>query len=203
MKSRTQLARGFALTEMALVILTVALLAAILAPTVTLTHGRSKRVLCISNLKQIGIAYRIVSHEHNERFPITISEQSQVFRHFQALSNELATPKVLRCSTDTRTSAERFNILSNTNLSYFAGLDTHESMPERILSGDRNILGGTVNDAYLRLFAPGSPAAWHTNMHVRSGNIGLADGSAQQVDDKGLTAQIGSQRLQVIRLAIP
>ena len=78
----------------------------------------------------------------------------QVFRHFQVMSNELVTPKILLCPLDSkRTKATDFTNFSNANLSYFIALDADESKPHRLLSGDRNLTGGTLSNGFLRIIA--------------------------------------------------
>jgi prepilin-type processing-associated H-X9-DG protein len=72
-----------------------------------------------------------------------------------------------------------------------------------LLSGDRNITGGTLNNGFLRILKTNTLAGWTTEMHNRAGNIGLADGSVQQVTDRGLQQQLEASALPLIRLAIP
>src|SRR6185295_2671262 len=113
-------------------------------------------------------------------------------------------PRILVCPNDRqRTRAADFAQLSNTNLSYFVGLDADETKPETILSGDRNITGGTVYNGFLRVLTSTTPADWATNLHVNAGHIGLADGSVQQMTATRLREQLGAIDCQTIRLAIP
>ena len=48
---------------------------------------------------------------------------ADTFRHFQVMSNELSTPKILACPADTRAAANNFFRLKNQNVSYFVGLE--------------------------------------------------------------------------------
>jgi hypothetical protein len=62
------------------------------SPTVTEVMGdESKRIACVSNLKQLGLAARIYATDHNGAFP----------REVGLLSNVLHTTKVLVCPSDT------------------------------------------------------------------------------------------------------
>jgi len=120
------------------------------------------------------------------------------------MSNELSTPKVLFCPADSiRNYQTNFISLAsiNQNTSYFVCGDAAETYPQMILDGDRNI--GTAT-------TPNSPAimtnvlgvqwmggnpwwAWDSiTMHLRAGNIGMADGSAQQVTISGLQNALGT-----------
>jgi prepilin-type processing-associated H-X9-DG protein len=82
-------------------------------------------------------------------------------------------------------------------------LDANETKPERLLSGDRNITGGVLSKGFLRMFNTNSTAGWTTSIHTNTGNIGLADGSVQQVTAQTLQRQLQIQSLDIIRLAIP
>ena len=108
------------------------------------------------------------------------------------------------CPTDTKkTKATDFVSFSNTNVSYFVGLDAVETQPQQLLSGDRNIAGGTLSNGFMRYLAPTSAAGWTADIHDNAGNVGLADGSVQQMNSFGLQKQLQAQALPVIRLAIP
>ena len=51
---------------------------------------------------------------------------ADTFRHFQVMSNELSTPKILVCPADTRVAAANFVRLKNQNVSYFVGLEASD-----------------------------------------------------------------------------
>ena len=221
MKTNTHDQSGLSLLEVFFVVITVALVAAVLLPILARPHYRVSRVGCTSTLKQIGLSFRLFSNDHDDKFPFAVSKLSDgtleftnspnVFLHFQALSNELVTPKVLVCANDTnRQRASDFllsgtsaSFNSNSNLSYFVGLDADEAKPERILSGDRNITGGSLSNGFLRLLRTNSQAGFTAAIHNNAGNIGLADGSVQQMTPRILQWQLQSNTLAVIRLAIP
>jgi prepilin-type processing-associated H-X9-DG protein len=168
---------------------------------------------CVNNLKHIGLSFRIYSADNNDQFPFAntnvggtsaFANSPQVFRHFAALSNEVNNPKTLVCPQDTqRTRALDFSAFSNSNLSYFVGLDADEDKPERLLSGDRNITGGMLSNGFLRLLKTNTPAGWTPEMHKGVGNVALADGSVMQTIPDGLRQHLKKQGLPVIRLAIP
>ena len=115
------------------------------------------------------------------------------FCHFQVMSNELSTPKVLVCPADSgwqEKFATNFTAFSNSNISFFVGIVPNETNANLILSGDRNITNGTpIRNGLLRL-TTNTLAGWTSDMHNRVGNIGLADGSVQQDSMTGLQNQI-------------
>ena len=212
MRAKPQRARGLTVVEVLLVIATVVLVAAVLLPMLAKPKG-SPRIPCVSNLKQVGLAFRLWSNDNNDQFPqvstnvassLAWANSPQVFRHFQAMSNELVTPKVLICPSDEkRTKASDFVNFSNANLSYFIALDADESKPQRLLSGDRNITGGTLSNGFLRILTSNTLAGWTTTLHNKSGNLGLSDGSTMQASEKYLHRQLELGDLPTVRLAIP
>jgi prepilin-type processing-associated H-X9-DG protein len=215
MRTGTHAQRGLSLVEMAFVIATIFLVGVVLLARGNGCKLRAQRISCVTNLKQVGLAYRLYSNDHSNQFPFAVSNElggtlgltnsPQVFRHFEALSNELVTPKILVCMEDrTRVRATSFQApLSNKNISYFVGLDAKEDQPQSILSGDRNLTGGRLTNGFLRLIAPNDTLGWTKDLHNNAGNIGLGDGSVQQVTPGGLSRQVQAQPLPVIRLAIP
>ena len=213
MRIKPQRAGGLTVVEVLLVIATVVLVAAVLLPRLERSHPRSSRIGCTSNLKQVGLSFRLWSNDNNDQFPqvstnsassLAWANSPQVFRHFQSLSNELVTPKVLVCPLDKkRKQASDFVNFSNANLSYFVALDADESKPQRLLSGDRNITGGTLSNGFLRTVTSNTLAGWTTELHNRAGNVGLSDGSTTQTTEKSLQRQLELGDLPVIRLAIP
>lgn len=211
---------AFSWLELLVVIVTVMLLFVILQSRRGFGAGKAKavRVNCVHNLKQIGLAARMWSNDHQEQFPWVVSTNkggtleyaasAEVFRHFVAISNEVSSPKVLVCATDReRLRATTFATpLANSNLSYFVGLDADETRPQTILSGDRNIVGGVSNGAWL-VFSMTNAPAWTRELHNLEGNVGLGDGSVGQFTSRMLSNQFQSalitQTNPVLRLAIP
>lgn len=128
------------------------------------------------------------------------------WRHFQLMSNELNTPKVLICPTDwasARAWATNFSMLENSNLSYFIGPDVSETDPQGLLSGDRNITNGTpIRNGILEL-TTNTPASWTAEMHNKVGNILLSDGSVQQITWFGLRTAVANTSNFTNRLQMP
>ena len=174
----------------------LALLAAMLLPALTGAHDRVRRIQCVNNLKQCGLAFRIWEGEHDDKYPMEVpmtkggtkefDTGTDTFRHFQVMSNELNTPKILIRPADTRTVADSFIILKNQNISYFASLDASEISPQVFLDGDRNLTSDAPPENGILKLVPGQSLSWTPSIHVNQGNIGLADGSVQQFSNSGL-----------------
>jgi prepilin-type processing-associated H-X9-DG protein len=109
------------------------------------------------------------------------------------MSDQLIEPKLLICPADTarkRAVATDFNVLSNSNLSYFVGMASNEICARMILSGDHNIDNGeTIKNGILQLVKT-QHTTWTRKMHGNVGNILLADGSVDQVDNVGLRGTV-------------
>ena len=117
-------------------VIPVSIGAGMLLPALANAKAKAQRISCVNNLKQIGIATRIYAVDHQDRFPWNVPQSeggtaelakpksdttalldadgkpifdANAWLHFQALSNELSNPKVLRCPTDgSRTLANTF-----------------------------------------------------------------------------------------------
>jgi prepilin-type N-terminal cleavage/methylation domain-containing protein/prepilin-type processing-associated H-X9-DG protein len=198
--------RAFTLVELLVVIAIIGILAGFLLPALNKGKMRAKRILCINNLSQIGVAFHTFANDHSGRFPMAISTNDggsmeyvesgyssgpifyTTFYHFQVLSNELVSPRLLVCPTDLRTAAINFQVLQNINLSYFVGVGSTFDKPESVLAGDRNL--GTTNAWYQpTILGLGSARTmwWNSEMHQYNGNILFADGHVDQWNDSSFS----------------
>ena len=193
MNSKT---RGFTLVMLLVVVAVLAILAAMLLPALAAAKKKAQRINCINNLKQCGLAFRIWEGDNGDKLPMDVplakggtkefDTGADTFRHFQVMSNELSTPKILICPADTRSVADNFARLKNQNVSYFVGLEANDANPQRFLDGDRNIAGESEPENGILKLVPGGPVSWTTAIHNNQGNVGLADGSVQQYSSSAL-----------------
>ncbi len=185
-------------TDVLIVVATLVLLASIFWPTITRSR-LSRQNQCLSNLKQIGLAFRLWNQGDrfswfvttNEGGTFEFVESTNVFLHFRAISNELGSSKILVCPRDSgKTPAKDFNKFDNRNLSYVLGLEAHDGIPQRILSGDRNLTtNGVALGSGISTLGSTNGLGWAATIHNKTGNIGLSDGSVQQLSPATLQKQ--------------
>ena len=111
-----------------------------------------EKIACVNQLKQIGIAFRLWEGDHGDQYPYNLSANAggtkefcsvgsdgfdkNAFLHFQVMSNELNTTKILVCPSDKIHPAIDFAHLRPENLSYqlHSGVNIRESNPSEILA---------------------------------------------------------------------
>ncbi len=231
MKSIFRHKKAFTLIELLVVIAIIAILAAMLLPALAAAKRKAQRINCVNNIHQINLAFKTWEGDNGDRFPMAVSTAkggalenvnsasqqgtyppSGITNVFCVMSNELSTPKILYCTSDTaagRNVATNFpqlgfipgpNATVGTNcISYFVCGDAADTYPQMILDGDRNLGTASAIGTYATAITmtggqiwPGSSGkswAWSGNdMHLKVGNIGMADGSVQQTTPSSLWA---------------
>jgi prepilin-type processing-associated H-X9-DG protein len=197
MKSKNS---GFTFVMLLVVVAVLALLAAMLLPALAAAKRKAQSINCINNLKQSCLAFRIWEGDNNDKYPMAVpmaaggtkecNTGADTFRHYLVMSNELSTPKILICPQDTRTAAYNFDRLENQNVSYFVDLDANEENPQMFLDGDRNLTADNEPENGILKLVPGQRVSWTETIHINKGNIGLADGSVQQLSNPGLNTAL-------------
>ena len=178
------------------------------------TDPRVQTAQCRSNLKQIGLSFRVWEGDYGNRYPMSVSTNKggsleygagpEMFMSFRVMSNELNNAAILHCPADDRAPSGSFATLNNKNLSYFVGLDADESRPAMFLAGDRNLATNGVDVVPgLVLFTPDFSVGWSATMHNGRGNFGLADGSVQAGSGGTLQAYLSRTGTNENRLAVP
>ncbi len=206
---------AFTLLDLIFVFCILMLLAGILLPRLARTNGRPGRVLCVNQLKNIGLAFRTFASDNSSQFPMALATENggssnylgtpNILPHFKSLSNELSTVDSLRCPLYTKSDYRRLNwaTVAEKNLDYFVGVNALADNPAHIVSGDRFLKSDAPYSNYVVNLIANSSVQWLPKPHPNSGNVVFSDGHVEPIPSTEWTNRIRASGLQVMRLAVP
>ncbi len=208
----------------------VVLLAALLLPYFVATKPARQRINCVSNLRQINIAFQIWAGDNGNQYPMAVSvtnggamelvDAGKLTQCLQLATNEMSSPKMFVCPNDpARTFATNWNDLNRWHVSYFLSADASDGTNSKmILGGDDNVaIGGTPVASGLVNISPNLPVSWSGTRHSAiyrlhfwsfpkrygCGNLIFADGSIGHVSANGLQQAFQRTGLATNRIVIP
>ncbi len=130
-----------------------AVLAALLLPALASAKKKAQRINCVNNLKQVGLSFRLWAGDNSDQFPFNVSTNTggtlewcrpgadrldqNSWRHFQVMSNELSTPKILVCPSDAaKHPALNFSQFQAENVTYLihSGTNITDADPSQVLA---------------------------------------------------------------------
>jgi prepilin-type processing-associated H-X9-DG protein len=211
-------ARAYTLIEVLVIVVVLFLLAGILIPALTVTRQKKLREECVRQQKLIGLAFKVYPG-NDDRYPyaqpnsLAFSNVTQVWLHFQEMSNELQTAKILSCPADLErrqnaalnfklgAQADSSSLATKRNdaVSYFINLATDETRPQAPLAGDRHLAPDRKSAPYSvkttgRAEIVRTGSEWSTvsptDLHGGVGNMLLGDGSVGRFDNAQLQQQM-------------
>ncbi|MBW8864716.1 MAG: prepilin-type N-terminal cleavage/methylation domain-containing protein [Verrucomicrobia bacterium] len=183
---KTNKKSAFTLIELLVVIAIIAILAAMLLPALAAAKKKAQKISCTNNVKQDMLATKIWAGDNSDRYPMQVSTSSGGVKEFGAhqgtaananqnnpgatfmvMSNELSTPKIIGCPSDSLVGhgsyATNFSIgdveggTSTTlafqqtavgKISYFINTDASDIDPQIVVMGDLNVgTSGTANNS--------------------------------------------------------
>ncbi len=147
-------------TEVLVILTLVSLVFAIAATSLADNRGRSQKIVCMDNLRQIGEGFDAWRFEHQDSHPWHTFTNDGGARglnigaawiEFTFLSNTIASPRIFVCPSDLKTlpkTAERWGSSTggfqnsgyrNNSVSYAIGLHSYPYSPQDPLCLDRNL----------------------------------------------------------------
>jgi prepilin-type N-terminal cleavage/methylation domain-containing protein len=204
MKEQRKAGNGaFSLPELLLVLGIIAILGALLIPTLTNAKRNAAHTQCLRNMHEIGIEFQSFAHDHNNLYPTQVAAQSggsleycllatngtggfyYTYRLFLPIAKDLKSLKTLICPADNRVECPSPSALGNANISYFIAPTAKHSKPDSILLGDRNLVCKQAGLTSSIVLSPQN-VEWNAELHNHCGNLLFGDGHARNFDNAQL-----------------
>lgn len=221
-------ASAFTRLELTAVLVALAVLAALALPVLANNRERSQRVVCVNNLRLAGQGLQEWATEHGGQlqwrtswteggtmvvsapYPPWQGLQNNVWFQWAWLSNDLRSPRILVCPSDTNkvqasdwTSYNPGGGFAHANfrdksVSYLIGLDVLQEHTDGLVAGDRNVIfngsltaGCSSGVTPARTILPRSPnAGVGSGLHEGAGNFLFKDGRVEELSSQAFARKM-------------
>lgn len=203
---------GLTLIEGIVVVASLCMLIVILLPALGTTNRKAPLTACLNNLKQVVLGQQSWANDHSStNLPVAdarfgrSASSGDLNSYYKALSNELISPRILVCPTDTRASAQNFASLTTNHLSYFLNLDATSGFdPSIIVNGERHLQQTPPRQTAILTLQLNHDVSWNPAMlHGKVGNLAFMDGSVMKTAQAELNQQLRLSRADGHRLLFP
>jgi prepilin-type N-terminal cleavage/methylation domain-containing protein/prepilin-type processing-associated H-X9-DG protein len=186
---RPAVPRAFTLIELLVVIAIIGILAALLLPVLAKAAEKARRVYCVNNLRQIGVAARVFANDHKENYPLSGGNSTNAiwtgrYLHYgRLIRTELSgSARVFFCPSATFYHSESTNGLAAIGVSNRVALSSYyfrtprQGAPGRVDQGRQRAL---ISDYETAGSSPAQP--WLNRNHTTGKNVLWTDGSVSYV----------------------
>jgi type II secretory pathway pseudopilin PulG len=190
---------GLTMIELLAVLACLFILVGLLLPRLGKSGVKAPVTACISNLKQVALGQFIWANDHlSTNLPASdagidrLLSSSDIASYYKTLSNELLSPKILTCPSDSRKPVNDFRSLTTNHLSYFLNMDAMAGIDASTpVNGDRHITFTPAPNGQIVTLTTNLSMQWTKKLgHGVMGNISFIDGSVQKTINRDLAATL-------------